>query len=51
MYESVKRWEKHHITVLPAASPIAMYMKLWLMMGQKDLDRVMKTPLADDIVE
>lgn len=51
VYESVKRWEKHHITVLPAASPIAMYMKLWLMMGQKDLELVMKTPVADDIME
>ena len=36
-YESVKTWEKLHIHVLPKASPVAMYMKLWLILCSKDL--------------
>lgn len=32
IYESMKVYEKYRIHVLPAASPISMYMKLWLLL-------------------
>lgn len=37
VYESMKVYEKYRIHVLPVASPISMYMKLWLLLVN-DLD-------------
>ncbi|MCM1568456.1 MAG: asparaginase [Roseburia sp.] len=55
-YDSVKLWKKLHVTTLPPASPIAMYMKLWMalcspkLLQSFPLDEIMKTPLSQDIL-
>lgn len=53
-YESVKCYKEYGFYVLPAASPEAMYMKLWLcVINNKDTNeivKVMNKPLADDIL-
>lgn len=55
-YDSVKAWKKLQICTLPKASPIAMYVKLWMALhSEKLLDRVtlnniMLTPIDEDIV-
>ena len=50
-YDSVKLWEKYHINTLPAASPIAMYIKLWMAIDSDNLKDIMKTSVCDDILE
>ncbi len=55
-YESVKAWKQLGICTLPKASPIAMYVKLWMAMNSKELLRkislkeLMKTPIGGDII-
>lgn len=50
-YESVKEWENENITILPFASPIAMYIKLWFYINSKELSEIIKIAVADDIIE
>lgn len=56
-YESVKKWRELHVRVLPAASPVSMYMKLWLAMESQTLmknytlEDIMGTCLADEFLE
>lgn len=56
-YESVKMWEPFRIHVLPPASPISMYMKLWLLLSTKEdlstdeLVELMSTNIAEEFVE
>lgn len=53
-YESVKKWKSMKVIVLPAASPVSMYMKLWLAMESHallekyTLKNIMETCLADE---
>ena len=55
-YDSVKILEKPGITVLPQASPIAMYMKLWMacssdaLLKSKSLAQTMTETVGEDIV-
>lgn len=55
-YESAAIWKDWKVTTLPLASPIAMYMKLWLALSQpeklsaSELEELMCTPIGDDIV-
>lgn len=53
-YESVKCYKEYGFYVLPAASPEAMYIKLWLcIINNKSTSKIveiMQTPLANDIV-
>ncbi len=55
-YDSVKMWKQLQITTLPQASPIAMYVKLWMAMQSEALletvalEKIMLTPISDDIV-
>jgi len=55
-YDSVKAWKQLQICTLPKASPIAMYVKLWMAMESEDLletvslEKIMLTPISDDIV-
>lgn len=53
-YESVKCYKEHGFYVLPAASPEAMYIKLWLCIinnkSTREIARIMQQPLANDIV-
>lgn len=53
-YDSVKAWKQLHIFTLSQASPIAMYMKLWMLLcthpgiDNKHLAQLMETPMQDD---
>ncbi|MGN0341717.1 MAG: asparaginase domain-containing protein [Roseburia sp.] len=53
-YDSVKAWKQLHIFTLPQASPIAMYMKLWMLLcTYPDIDgtslaQLMEIPMQDD---
>lgn len=51
-YESVKEWKKAHVITLPPASPIAMYIKLWMVSSKstnpEEMERIMNTPIAGD---
>ncbi|MCM1171244.1 MAG: asparaginase [Clostridium sp.] len=51
-YESTKIYDELKITVLPKASPIAMYMKLWLLAstGCDTISKYMNTPVSFDII-
>lgn len=55
-YESVKRWKQLQIFVLPKASPVAMYIKLWMIINTKNfMDgkstyEIMRTSIAEDIL-
>lgn len=55
-YDSVRAWESFHINVLPPASPIAMYVKLWMALSSKELlknvalDEIMNAPMGGDIL-
>lgn len=55
-YDSVKAWKQLQICTLPKASPIAMYIKLWMAMESEELlenvslEKIMLTPISDDIV-
>lgn len=55
-YDSVKAWKQLQICTLPKASPIAMYVKLWMAMESEELletcslEKIMLTPICDDIV-
>lgn len=52
-YESVKCYKEYGFYVLPAASPEAMYIKLWLCIinnkSTSEIVEIMQTPLANDI--
>lgn len=53
-YESVKEWKKAHVITLPPASPIAMYIKLWMTgmesTDPKEMETIMNTPIAGDFM-
>lgn len=51
-YESTKAFKELSINVLPKASPIAMYMKLWLLTSVKceDISKCMLTPFCYDFL-
>lgn len=51
-YESTKVFDELNIKVLPKASPIAMYMKLWLLAatGCDNIFKYMNTPICFDII-
>lgn len=55
-YESVKVWKQLNVYTLPVASPIAMYVKLWMAMHSKDvwdgdyLNNIMQSSIAGDII-
>ncbi len=55
-YESVKMWKQLQVCTLPQASPIAMYVKLWMAMHSEklldsvSLNNIMLTPIDDDII-
>ncbi|MDE5873082.1 MAG: asparaginase domain-containing protein [Lachnospiraceae bacterium] len=51
-YESTKVYDELKINVLPKASPIAMYMKLWLLAstGCDNISKYMNTPICFDII-
>lgn len=55
-YDSVKLWKNLHINILPPASPVAMYMKLWMALCSTDLLReiplaeILKTSVSGDIL-
>lgn len=51
VYESMKIYEKYQIHVLPVASPLSMYMKLWLLLVN-DLDPIewMGKNIAGEVV-
>lgn len=51
-YESTKVYDELKINVLPKASPIAMYMKLWLLasIGCDNILKYMNTPICFDII-
>lgn len=51
VYESMKVYEKYQIHVLPVASPLSMYMKLWLLLAN-DLDSIewMGKNIAGEII-
>ncbi len=51
-YESTKIYDALNIKVLPKASPIAMYMKLWLLAstGCDNISKCMNTPICNDII-
>ncbi|MCI5620680.1 MAG: asparaginase [Lachnospiraceae bacterium] len=55
-YDSVKAWNELHIITLPQASPIAMYMKLWMLLSTfPDIDREslaqhMNTSMQGDLI-
>ncbi|MCH5267344.1 MAG: asparaginase [Lachnospiraceae bacterium] len=49
-YESTKAFEKYEIITLSAASPVAMYMKLWLLADSgEDVIKWMKRKIPGDI--
>lgn len=54
-YESVKIWKQLRICTLPQASPIAMYVKLWMALNSEELlksislEELMFTPIGEDI--
>ena len=51
-YESVKELYKYGINTLPVTSPVAMYMKLWMLCEMNmDIEKYMHKSLAGDIVE
>lgn len=55
-YDSVKLWENLHVNILPPASPVAMYMKLWMALCSTELlphiplAGILKTPVSGDIL-
>ena len=51
-YESTKVYDELKINVLPKASPIAMYMKLWLLASTacNNISKYMNTPICFDII-
>lgn len=53
-YESVKCYKEYGFYVLPAASPEAMYIKLWLCIinnkSTSEIAEIMQKPLANDVV-
>lgn len=55
-YDSVKAWNELHIVTLPQASPIAMYMKLWMLLStfpdidRESLTRQLKTSMQGDLI-
>ena len=50
-YESVKDLEQYNILVLPMASPIALYMKLWMAMDMGlEAEKVVYKSLAGDLI-
>ena len=49
-YDSVKLWEAYNITILKPASPIAMYIKLWMSVNEKNTTKIMRTPISDDFL-
>lgn len=51
-YESTKAYDALNIKVLPKASPIAMYMKLWLLASTdcNNISKYMNTPVCFDII-
>lgn len=55
-YESVTVWKRLGIHTLPPASPIAMYIKLWMAIGSCGgsndiiLKELMETPIGEDII-
>lgn len=51
-YESTKVYNELKVNVLPKASPIAMYMKLWLLAstGCDNISKYMYTPICFDII-
>ena len=46
-YESVKVWKELGVYILPQASPIAMYVKLWMVM---DLENILAGMSVNDIM-
>lgn len=50
-YETTKLYTEKEAHVLPQASPIAMYIKLWLLLSNEmDLETYIKLPMGMDIV-
>lgn len=55
-YDSVKIWQQLQVITLPFASPVAMYIKLWMALETLDssdidgLKEIMNTPIGDDII-
>lgn len=55
-YESVETWKEAGVMALPQASPIAMYVKLWMLISadpkasEEDLFEHMCVPVAGDII-
>lgn len=50
-YESMQRYTDYGIHVLPVASPVAMYMKLWLLLeGNEDVTAWMARRIAGEVV-
>lgn len=50
-YETVDAYQKEGAIVLPAASPMAMYMKLWLLLAcGLDAEKYMQTPIGGDFI-
>lgn len=55
-YESIREWEDSGVMVLPPASNVAMYVKLWMLTDERkwsvtELCEKMRQPMAEDIVE
>ena len=49
-YKSVKVYDDLNICTLPQASPIAMYIKIWLcLVTSSDLQNTLVEPLAGDL--
>ncbi len=55
-YESVKMWKNHKVCTLPLASPIAMYIKLWMTLQSKEqlnelsLEDILFTSIGEDLL-
>lgn len=53
-YESVKEWKNAHVITLPPASPIAMYIKLWMASAEAansdEMEWIMNIPIAGDFM-
>lgn len=53
-YESVKEWKAAHVITLPTASPIAMYIKLWMACEKsnspEEIEELMYTPIAGEFI-
>lgn len=55
-YSSVKKWRDLSVIPLPSASPVAMYMKLWMLLDEEphmpvaELSKKMRTTMQDDFL-